>query len=161
METFAKRLRKAREHARFSQAALARALELKPQAIQYLENDKNNARGSRHTNAIAQLCRVDATWLASGHGTMLPSKSQIVAQDQADYQSISSEAKQIALAWMHLSPATQEVFRELVFVHAAIEQRYPWFRRGRPRSETYDQFEQRIEQNMATLITLAAERERR
>src|SRR4051812_30312303 len=54
--TYAKRLRQAIEHAGMSQAELARRIGLKsgPQAVQYLADDKNNSRGSRHTAAFAQ-----------------------------------------------------------------------------------------------------------
>lgn len=161
VDSFARRLKKAREHAELSQAALARLLSLKPQAIQYLENEKNAARGSRHTVAIARLCRVDAHWLSTGKGTMLLEKSQIAAQERAAYDILPPEAIEVAKAWSKLSAANQEVFRAMLFVHAAIDQRYPWLRRGRPRSETYADFEKRIEQNMAALIALAAERARR
>jgi DNA-binding XRE family transcriptional regulator len=161
MDAFARRLKKARAHAGLSQADLARVLGVKPQAIQYLEQESNNARGSKHTSAIARACAVDAMWLSTGRGTMLLEKKQMAAQDQAAYNALPPEAYQVARAWMKLSPANQEVFRQMVFVHAAIDQRYPWLRRGRPSTETYDQFEKRVEQNLAALINLAAERERR
>ena len=156
VEPFHRRLKRAREHADLKQAELARRLGLKPQAIQYLESATHTAQGSRHTAAIARECGVVAT----GKGTMLLSKGQMAAQDRATYEVLPPEAREVAKAWMKLSPANQEVFRSMVFVHAAIDQRYPWMRRGRPRSETYDQFEQRVARNLKDLVKAANDRER-
>ena len=50
--------------------------------------------------------------------------------------------------------------RELLFTFSAIDRFYPWLRRGRPKGESYDQFEQRHEQNMAAAIELAAARQK-
>lgn len=74
MSTFGERVRQAREYAGLSQKALADLVRTKQQAIQYLENPKSHARGSRHTNSIARFCGVDAQWLESGQGRA-PGKS--------------------------------------------------------------------------------------
>lgn len=68
MATFGQRVRQAREYAGLSQAELAARLDVKQQAIAYLENPKKNAQASRHTSEIARACNVDAGWLAKEDG---------------------------------------------------------------------------------------------
>lgn len=66
----AERIRIAMELASMSsQSELARAVGIKPQAIQYLLDPKNNATGSKHLVKIAEALRVNAVWLATGIGT--------------------------------------------------------------------------------------------
>ena len=78
--TYGERLRKARELKGMSQAELARRLGLKPQAVQYLEEPRNMAQGSRHTARFADALGVDAVWLGSGFGDMRPAQKAGAAQ---------------------------------------------------------------------------------
>lgn len=70
MSTFSERLRLAIEKSPYSQSELARRIGLKPQAIQYLADPKNNAKGSRHLHLIAKELSVNPEWLASGNAPM-------------------------------------------------------------------------------------------
>ena len=55
-----------------SQSELARAIGIRPQAIQYLLNPANRAQGSKHLVAIANTLGVSPQWLAGGSvATML------------------------------------------------------------------------------------------
>lgn len=154
--SYAKRLDEARRHGKLTQSELARRLGLKPQAIQYLETERNNARGSKHTSAIARETGVDAHWLSTGKGTMLP--AQRAEQALAEYGELPPEAKEVAIAWSRCAPDAQRMFRELIFIHSMIDRNYPWLRRGRPSGETYDEYEQRMEQNFSALVRLTADR---
>ena len=157
--TFAARVKKAREYAKLSQAALARRLGLKPQAIQYLEEPKNNARGSKHTAGIARVCGVDPDWLATERGTMLPAPG--ARQPDAGYAAITDEAREVAIAWSKLSVEVQGWMRDIIFMLAACESKYPWLRRGRPKGESYTQYERRVESNFDAMVQLAADRTKR
>lgn len=157
--TFAERVKKARERAKLSQAELARRLGLKQQAIQYLEDRKNNARGSKHTAGIARECGVDPNWLSSGQGQML--RVDAAKQPEAAYAALSTEAREVALAWSRLSLELQGWLREIIFMLATVEKKYPWLRRGRPKGESYDQYERRVEQNFEAMVQLAADREKK
>lgn len=154
---YAQRLKRARAHAKISQPELARRVGIKQQSIQYLENPKRSATGSRYTGAIARELGVDATWLATGKGEMLPAAME-AREESAGYEVLPKAAREIAIAWAKLSPGMQEVFRELIFVHAFIEKKYPWLRRGKPKSTEYDDWERHQEQNMEAMIQLAADR---
>jgi len=82
--TFGERIKQARKHAQLSQAELARRITVKQQAIEYLENPKNNAQASRHTSEIARACGVDAGWLAKADGPA-PGNT-VLAHPAAEYK---------------------------------------------------------------------------
>lgn len=159
MATYAHRLKEAREHAKISQPELARRLDVKQQAISYLENPKSAARGSKYTAAIARECGVNADWLASGRGSMLDGIEHTRAEQlRATYDALSDEAKQVAIAWSNLSPDMQASTREILFMLATAEKRYPWLRRGRPKGESYADYERRMEQNFTAMVALSKQR---
>ena len=62
-----------------NQSELAREIGIKPQAIQYLLEPKNNATGSRHIAAFAFALGVNSVWLATGEGDMTPAGSDMAA----------------------------------------------------------------------------------
>ncbi len=68
MDTFAKRLRYAREQRQFSQAALARATGLSQGAISSYET--GNRKSTKIIFKLAQILNVNATWLSLGTGPM-------------------------------------------------------------------------------------------
>jgi transcriptional regulator with XRE-family HTH domain len=159
MDSFGIRLKKAREHAKLNQSELARLVPpLKAQAIQHLENPKKKAQGSKATVALARACGVNPDWLATGKGDMLTTPHAMKEPESAAYGKVNQEALQIAIAWARLSPDRQQLFREMIFLQAALEARHPWMRRGRPKGETYEQWEKRQEQNFEAMVTLAAAR---
>lgn len=155
MPTYAARLKRAREHAKLNQTGLADELGLKPQAIQYLENPSNNARGSKHTANIARICGVNAHWLETGKGTML-AEGHAAKQPDAEYEALPREAREVARAFTKLSTGNQHWVRDMIFMLAAVDTRFPWFRRGKPSGKSYEAYERGIEQNYQAQIVLAA-----
>lgn len=153
--TFATRVKKAREHAKLSQAELARRLGLKPQAIQYLEEPKNNARGSKHTAAIARECGVDPNWLGRGEGTMLVAAQ--ARQPEARY-GVSPEALEVARAFDQLQPQARAFIREQVFIYTVIDKSFPWLRHGKPMGTSYEDFEKWHQRNIAATRDLEDQR---
>lgn len=152
MPTLADRMRKAREHAKLSQTQLASKVGVKQQSIQHLENPNKAARGSRYLATIARICGVMPEWLETGKPPMLDPRR--VEEPGAEYELLTEEARQVALAWMKLSPDAQGWMRDLMFLLATAERNYPWLRRGRPKGESYDAFERRMEDNFAALKVL-------
>lgn len=74
LATLAGRLRHAMELAGITnQTQLARAVGVKPQAIQYLLDPKNNASGSKHLTKIAEVLSINPLWLATGENQPQPS----------------------------------------------------------------------------------------
>lgn len=74
---FSDRVIAAREHAKITQDALAKAVGVSQQAIQKLESGK--AKASRNSIRIAVVCGVRPEWLADDSGPMLqpiPTQSQ-------------------------------------------------------------------------------------
>lgn len=154
MDSYGKRLIRAREFAKISQSELARRVTppLKPQAIQYLEGARNKATGSRNTSAFAKILGVDAHWLATGEGSMTAPTTR-AEQPGAEY-ALSEDAQQIAIAWSKLDPVRQSFFRELIFLQAASIRKAPWLYRGRPKSETYEDWERRQLTNFQAMAVL-------
>lgn len=70
--TYGERLLWAMAQRSLNQSDLARLTGVTPQAVQYLCDPTNNARGSRNTAAFAEACGVDPNWLARGTGAPRP-----------------------------------------------------------------------------------------
>lgn len=69
--TIGDRVRRARKHAGINQRELAKAIGITQPSLSELE--RGESRSSAYLIQIASVCRVDATWLATGNGEMLPS----------------------------------------------------------------------------------------
>lgn len=72
-----------RRAGRTNQSELARAIGVKPQAIQYLCDLDAGAQGSSHTPSLAKELGVRADWLARGEGQPLE-KTQPVAAEASE-----------------------------------------------------------------------------
>jgi len=89
--TYGKRLRKALAGAGYSQSGLARAIGVKPQAIQHLCGE--TSQWSKHTNQIARVLGVSPQWLADGTGPERP------ASPLGDTDVKGGDTAQPILAW--------------------------------------------------------------
>lgn len=84
--------------------------------------------------------------------------SGLVAREP-EPRALAPDALEVAQVFSRLQPQTKELMRELLFLFSAVDRHQPWLRRGRPKGESYDQFEKRHEQNMQAMIELAAARQ--
>lgn len=99
MKTLAQRLRYSRERAGLSQSALARAVGIKPQAVQLIEAGR--VEKPRNLLALAGALGVNPTWLLTGEGAMA---ALAVGEAPARYSAnLSAEATELARLWMGLS----------------------------------------------------------
>lgn len=73
---------------------------------------------------------------AADHGTKME-------QTAAKYK-LDGDAIQIAHAWAMLSPLKQQLYRDAIFRDAAAEHIFPWLKVGRPKSASYEAFEQGV-----------------
>lgn len=73
----------------------------------------------------------------------------------------SAAAMEIARIFDSLEPQTQNLIREQIYIYSVLDHSYPWLRRGRPKGESYDQYERRHEQNMAAKLALEAKRQQK
>jgi transcriptional regulator with XRE-family HTH domain len=105
--TYSGRLKQAREHAKLSQAELGRRIGKSAQAIQYLEDPRQAAQGSKMTPRIAQECGVSSVWLASGAGAML-------AQLEAPAQRPILAGKALARSIDALAPDLRQAISVLI-----------------------------------------------
>lgn len=73
-----------RRAGRTNQSELARAIGVKPQAIQYLCDLDAGAQGSSHTPSLAKELGVRADWLARGEGQPLEKPAPVAAEAGAN-----------------------------------------------------------------------------
>jgi hypothetical protein len=102
--------------------------------------------------ALADRLGVDARVLVTGKAT---THSAELIVDHAD---LSEDALEIARAFEHMQPQTQERVREHVFVYAVMDSKFPWFRSGKPLSKNYSSFERWHEENYQTQLAFEAAR---
>lgn len=93
---FSARVIRAREHAKLTQDALAKAVGVKQQSVTKWETTAN---ASRHTTKIASVCGVRPEWLADGEPPMLPGEVAplpLAAYD-GDWESVTGYAQAVGL----------------------------------------------------------------
>lgn len=83
-----------------SQSELARAVGIKPQAIQYLLDAKNNATGSKHLPKIAQQLGVDPLWLATGSGASHPISNNSAESNVDVGPDIKGQGRYPLISWI-------------------------------------------------------------
>lgn len=79
MDTFATRLKYAREKMGLNQSELARRVGIKPQSIQYIES--GSTQKSRYVLKIAHVLGVNAEWLVYGVGSIEPTENVLVFRE--------------------------------------------------------------------------------
>lgn len=110
MKTLAQRLRYCRERAGLSQSALARAVGIKPQAVQLIEAGR--VEKPRNLLALAAALEVNPAWLQTGEGVMA---AYAVNEAPARYgANLSAEATELARLWMGLSASERATVRTTV-----------------------------------------------
>lgn len=107
---------------------------------------------------IADWLGVRVAWLRDGEGERRPGAGA-AKQEGGNYEALTPEAREVGLTWQRLSAPRREMVREVLFMLSLGENRFPWLLRGRPKSESYEEWERRQEQNFGALAVL--ERTRR
>lgn len=155
--SYRERLIRARGHAVLSQSELARRINVKPQAIQHLEDPRKKARGSTHTAAIARECGVSPDWLAEERGPMvLPTGiiSRVMAKGEIERAAKEAEAERQTLLnnWDSLpTPLRAYLLRKIVMLKNYADSLSPMVRRfliPPDEIEEYFEFERGLENEM-------------
>lgn len=97
---------------------------------------------------IADWLGVKVSWLRDGEGEIL--KQQLVAEEPAaaNVWGLTDDAIEIARVWMKMPPERQRCFRDLMCLEAVVATHYPWLTFGRPKSESYNEYERRVERDI-------------
>src|SRR5690606_25380821 len=106
---------------------------------------------------IADWLGVRVAWLRDGEGPMRDEGQVAKAPEQGSVV-LSEEAREIAMVWQSLSPDARDMMRDILYMLRLGERRFPWLLRGRPRSETYAEWEKRQEENFFALSQLEHDR---
>lgn len=105
---------------------------------------------------IADWLGVRLPWLRDGDGPMRT--HHMVGEPATHYEGLTEEGREVALVWQSLPPDLRETMRNVLYLLRLGVRRFPWLVRGRPRSETYAEWERRQEQNFLALSQLEKDR---
>ena len=105
--TIGERITKARTDAGLSKSALARAVGVTPSSVSQWESGTTQSVEGANLAKIAEACRVDAVWLATGRASKIPVDAPPIQVQSAEhplldiYQRLSPvrQAKLMALAY--------------------------------------------------------------
>jgi transcriptional regulator with XRE-family HTH domain len=97
---------------------------------------------------IADWLEVRVTWLRDGEGTADESTAPHGVRETGAQPYMPEEALEIARVWMKLPKERREWFRDLMCLEAVVANHYPWLMFGRPRSESYRDYERRVERDL-------------
>lgn len=106
----------ARETANLGQKAVAERAGTTQQVISGIITRKS--RGSEYTAQIAYACGVDAYWLATGKGQILPRSAG----------DLTADAMQVARGWMKLPEFKQAGYMQAIITDAAVLEVFPEIR---------------------------------
>lgn len=148
------RLKKARLQAKLSQKQLEDRSGVSQKTISKIE--RGDQEGSTQIAMLARACGVRTDWLAAESGPMLASQQAANEPEPTPYDKLTPDAFELARVWSMLPAETRVMLRDLVFMLLLADRRFPWLRRGRPKSETYDEWERRQEQNFAAMLKLGS-----
>jgi transcriptional regulator with XRE-family HTH domain len=115
MSEFGSRLRAARKYAKLTQVQLARASGIRQSSLSEAER---SADGSAYTSQLAKSCGVDAHWLATGEGEMIPSNStpevRFTLPSDGDVIEIGHALQALDEHLQGLAPVLQDAGRDIL-----------------------------------------------
>lgn len=94
---------------------------------------------------LARYLGVMKAWLEHGEGE--PFGGVSIFEAEAGYREFSDDTRQVAIAYEQLSEAQRAYYRESIFRDAAIAKTMPWFQTGKPDSDSYADYEERMEKD--------------
>lgn len=100
--------------------------------------------------SIARFLEVKLPWLRDGEGPKRAGEQVAGGQAQAAHDIaaepyMSEEAREIAQIWSNLPDERRQWFRDLMVLEAVVSKHYPWLMFGRPKAESYREYEKRVE----------------
>lgn len=147
IDGFGDRLQRAAEHGKcaYSQQAIANRLGKDVDRRKVDGWMKGSQPRADFLYRIADEFGVDPRWLATGQGDMVASPTSLPAPE------LPTEARDVALAWMRLTPARQHAIREWIFLESVLAEHYPWLLPGRPSGQSYSDYEKSVEDDLVRI----------
>jgi hypothetical protein len=127
---------------RGAQAAFAKKHSLSAAHISQILSGHRDM-GDKYARGLEKLLELE-------HGSMDHAGAQLAKKSARDAR-LSPEATDIAIAWQKLPPTRQQAFRDSIFLEAVVATSYPWLVRGRPQSESYNDFEKSMERDIVRI----------
>lgn len=151
MESLGERIARLRTAKGWKRPELGRrmgsAINRKPysgEAVRRYEADIDEP-GNDARKALAAVFDTSEAYIEFGPQKAQPAKA---TKNGAD---ISPEARDVALAWMRLTPTRQHVIREWVFLESVLAEHYPWLLPGRPSGQSYNDYERAVENDLVRI----------
>lgn len=94
---------------------------------------------------IATWLNIRLPWLRDGEGAM---REGSAAHEPGAKAYLPDNAIEVAQIWLKLSADRREAFRTMMALEAMVATHYPWLIFGRPRSESYREYERRVEKDI-------------
>lgn len=109
--------------------------------------------GYEATLRFAKLLGVAPTKIRPDYELLdgIQAKPLHTAEPTSSYGGFPEEALDIARAWLALPPHRRQALKDQLFIDAAVARHCPWLSAGKPASQTYAQFEQRVQREMSKL----------
>ena len=98
---------------------------------------------------VADSLGVRIAWLRDGEGAKRA--IAVAAEESGPAPYLPDDAVEIAGVWLKLPAERREWFRDLMCLEAVVATHYPWLTFGRPRSESYNQYEHRVERDLTRI----------
>lgn len=111
-----------------------------------------------HAKPISAKYGYALEWLMQGKEPKLDKRDALTVREPAAEYGLKADALEVARLWSQLAPHTAMWIRDLIYITHLGETRYPWLRRGRPKGETYAQWEKRMQESFYALTALEMQR---
>ena len=145
VDTMATRLRQLMKGARLSYEKFGLIAEVSPQAVQKWMNGGEVKEAC--IRKLADYFRVSPAFIRYGVEAPEGDLSKLREGNAKYAAELEPGAIELARLWMTLSKDRQEYLRDMVFLTAYTETRYPFLRRGIPTSPNYARFEVECEED--------------
>lgn len=111
---------------------------------------KRKSKKSDHAAALARFFNVPLDRLMADDFDVAEADAK-AEQPPANYETLTPEARDVALAWMRLTPPRQQAIREWVFLESVLAKSYPWLLPGKPTSQSYIDYEKAVEADIVRI----------
>lgn len=109
------RIRRARRHAGFTQAALAELINVRRSAVSNWESANDVLPTMQNLISVAMVCGVSLEWLGTGRGAFSPESDDLANVPTADAELVDVEEERVLLgAYRDLPQRRQRLVLDLV-----------------------------------------------
>lgn len=132
------RIRDTRKKFKVPVSSIAQAAGVSKQAVYQWESGDTKSLKGDNLLSVARVLGVDAGWLSTGRGPMVPTSGGVMTE-------IPGDAAEIARAYMRLSPVLKGSIRTMIFSMASAQTVAQWLVIEPPKTDGYEAWERKIQ----------------